>query len=576
VCNGEIDNYRELRVELEARGHRFRSRSDVEVIVHLYEEHGLEFAGRLRGMFAFALWDQRAKRLVLGRDRLGIKPLVFATDRRRLLFASEVKGLLAAGVDREVDLQALHHYLTLSYVPAPYTAFTHIRKLLPGHLLVVEGGHLRLERYWRLDYPPPVEGIRTGDYVAALRERLSDGVRSHLVSDVPVGVFLSGGLDSATVLAFMREHVSGSIKTFSVGFEESSFNELAHARATAKLFGTDHHELVVSPAITDTIPELIEAFDEPFADSSAIPLYYLSRFAREQVKVVLTGEGGDEVLGGYQTYVASKLARWYRQLPSPISRGLLPRVVRVLPVSHRRVSFDYKAKRFVHGALLPPDQAHLAWKQLLSEDAKAELYATNGNAHVPTTEFYGNVYAGCPTSSWLARQLHVDTALGLPDDMLTKVDRVTMAHSLEGRVPLLDHHLIEFMAGVPSHLKLHGMTTKYLLRRVMRGRLPRRVLRAGKRGFNVPLPGWLGTELRSFVGDVLSPGRVAASGLFRPDVVSRLVNEHLQRRADHSRTLWSLIVVEHWIQQHAAASRGIEAWARTGTANGAPEVRTRR
>jgi asparagine synthase (glutamine-hydrolysing) len=558
VCNGEIYNYRELRAELRARGHEFRTGSDIEVLVHLYEEHGLDFVTRLRGMFAFALWDQRAMRLVLGRDRLGIKPLVFTVDGNRLLFASEIKALVAAGVDREIDLQALHHYLTLGYIPTPYTAFRGMQKLLPGHLMIVEGGRTRLERYWRPDYPEPLDGIGTRDYAQSLLERLDDAVRSHLVSDVPVGVFLSGGLDSATVLSLMRNHERGQIKTFSVGFQEGSFNELAGARATAKRFGTQHHEVMVTSAITDTIPALIEAFDEPFADSSAIPLYHLSQFAREHVKVVLTGEGGDEVLAGYQTYVASKLARWYRQLPALLSRGLLPRLAGMLPVSHRRVSFDYKANRFSRGALLPPAEAHLWWKTLMSEDAKAELYATSARELVPTPEFYANIYAGCPSSDWLTRLLHVDGTLGLPDDMLAKVDRVTMAHSLEARVPLLDNLLLDFLASVPPDLKLRGRTTKYLLRRAMRGRLPRRIVRGKKRGFNVPLPGWLAKDLRAFVGDVLDPNRVAASGFFRPEVVSRLIDEHVHRRADHSRALWALIVFEHWTQQHAVAPRPVE------------------
>lgn len=564
VCNGEIYNFRELRTELQARGHQFRSGSDVEVLVHLYEDDGLNFVQRLRGMFAFALWDQRAKRLVLGRDRLGIKPLVFAVDDQRLVFASEIKALLVAGVARDIDLQALHHYLSLSYIPAPHTAFTHIHKLLPGHLLIAEGGRVRLERYWRLDYPRPVEGLRTRDYVEAFRERLDDAVHSHLVADVPVGVFLSGGLDSATVLALMREHVSGPIKTFSVGFRESSFSELGEAKATAARFETEHHEIVLSPESADTIPALIEAFDEPFADSSAVPLYYLSKFAREHVKVVLTGEGGDEVLAGYQTYAASKLASWYRSLPSPLAQRVLPRLARMLPVSHRRVSFDYKANRFVRGALLPPDRAHLSWKEILSEDAKNELYATRSDAFVPTHELHANLYAGCPSRSWLTRLLHVDTMLGLPDDMLTKVDRVTMAHSIEGRVPLLDHPLVEFLAGVPEELKLRGFTTKYLLRRAIRDKLPRRIVRGRKRGFNVPLPAWLATDLRAFVGDVLSPERVAARGLFRPAMVSRLIDEHAGRRADHSRTLWTLIVLEHWLERHAVAVRPLAGDAEAG------------
>jgi asparagine synthase (glutamine-hydrolysing) len=555
VCNGEIYNYRELAARLRARGHTFRTGSDVEVIVHLYEEHGVDGVRLLRGMFAFALWDARARRLVLGRDRLGIKPLHFATDGRRLLFGSELKAVLAGGFERELNLEALHHYLTLSYVPAPLTVYAGIHKLLPGHLLVVENGRLRLEQYWHLDHPPPVEGLSTAEHVDLLREHLSDAVRSHLVADVPIGVFLSGGLDSATVLSLMRDHETGPIKTFSVGFPEASFNELARARATATRYETEHHEMVIPSTVTDTIPALIEAFDEPFADSSAIPLYYLSRFAREHVKVVLSGEGGDEVFGGYQTYVASKLAHWYRQMPELLSRRLVPAVVERLPVSHRRVSFDYKAKRFVRGALATPARAHLSWKEIFTDEAKAELYARGADGLPPTADLFANVMAACPSADWLERLLYVDTQLGLPDDMLTKVDRVTMAHALEARVPLLDHLLVEFMAGVPSRLKLHGLTTKYLLRRAVRDRLPRSVLRGGKRGFNVPLPGWLAGDLRSFVGDTLAPARIAAGGLFRPGVVARLVDEHVGRRADHSRNLWALIVFEHWRRQQPSPAR---------------------
>jgi asparagine synthase (glutamine-hydrolysing) len=558
VCNGEIYNYRELAQALVSRGHRFRTGSDAEVLVHLYEEHGLDFVPHLRGMFAFALWDQRARRLVLGRDRLGIKPLHFATDGRRLVFASEIKALLAAGVDREINLQALHHYLTLSYVPAPYTLYRRIQKLLPGQILVAEGGTIRCDGYWHLDYETRPGDPPLRDEVEALRERLDDAVRSHLVSDVPVGVFLSGGLDSATVLSFMREHVTGPIKTFSVGFPDRSFNELARARATATRFETEHHEMVIPSSITDTVPALIEAFDEPFADSSAIPLYYLSRFAREHVKVVLSGEGGDEVFAGYQTYVASRLAHWYRQLPGPLARGMLPRLASHLPVSHRRVSFDYKAKRFVHGALLSPALAHLSWKEIFSDDAKAELYAAGADGYQSTGMLFTDAMASCPSTDWLTRLLHVDSVLGLPDDMLTKVDRVTMAHALEARVPLLDHLLVEFMAAIPSRLKLRGLRTKYLLRRAVRDRLPRTVLRGRKRGFNVPMPGWLADDLRTFLGDTLAPGRIAATGIFRPEVVSRLVDEHTRRVADHSRSLWTLIVFEHWIRHQPIPSGGAE------------------
>ena len=549
VCNGEIYNYRELAARLRARGHLFRTGSDVEVLVHLYEEHGLDFVRYLRGMFAFALWDQRARRLVLGRDRLGIKPLHFAVDGRRLMFASELKGLVAGGVKRELNFEALHHYLTLSYVPAPHTIYAGMQKLLPGHILVAEAGRVRLERYWRLDYSAAGrEEVPVGAYVEGLRTMLADSVRSHLVSDVPIGVFLSGGLDSASVLSLMRDQVTGPIKTFSVGFADASFNELARARATATRFGTEHHDMVLPSSVSDVVPTLIETFDEPFADSSAIPLYYLSRFAREHVKVVLSGEGGDEIFGGYETYVADKLARMYRGLPGFLSRSLIPSLVNRLPVSHRRVSFDYKAKRFVQGALLPLVEAHLSWKQIFSEEAKAELYA-DGSAGLPSTPaFFDNVAAGCASNDWLTRCLHIDANVGLPDDMLTKVDRVTMAHALEARVPLLDHQLVEYMASVPSELKLRGFRKKYLLKRAMHKKLPRKIIRGAKRGFNVPMPGWLARDLQEFVRDTLSPERIAANGVFRPEAVTRLIDEHTRQERDHSRNLWTLIVLEHWMR----------------------------
>jgi asparagine synthase (glutamine-hydrolysing) len=359
------------------------------------------------------------------------------------------------------------------------------------------------------------------------------------------------------VLSFMRDHVSGPIQTFSVGFADGSFNELARARVTAKRFDTEHHEMVLPPAVADVVPALVEAFDEPFADSSAIPVYYLARFARERVKVVLSGEGGDEIFGGYETYVASKLAHWYRQLPDPLARTVIPALVRRLPVSHRRLSFDYRAKRFVEGALLPAALAHLSWKQIFSDDAKSVLYA-RGNGHLATGALYTDIWAGCPSPDWLTRLMHVDTQLGLPDDMLAKVDRMTMAHALEARVPLLDHRLVEFMASVPSGLKLRGLRTKFLLRRAVHDRLPRAIVRGQKRGFNVPMPGWLAGDLRDFMRDTLAPGRIAASGVFRPDVVGRLVDEHTRLVADHSRNLWTLIVFEHWMRQQPRPAQGVE------------------
>jgi asparagine synthase (glutamine-hydrolysing) len=529
------------------------------VILHLYEDYELNFAAHLRGMFAFALWDARLRRLIIGRDRLGIKPLYFTADSRQLLFASELKALVAAGIDREPNLEALHHYLTLSYVPAPLTCYKRVHKLLPGHLLIADASGTQMDSYWRLEDAGEPDAVPLRERVDTLDTLLADAVRSHLVSDVPVGVFLSGGLDSATVLSYMRDQETGPISTFSVGFQDPSFNELARARATAKRFETDHHELVIPASIADTVPALIDAFDEPFADSSAIPVYFLSRFARQHVKVVLSGEGGDEIFGGYETYVASKLARWYRRLPALLSRRLIPNLVERLPVSHRRVSFDYKAKRFVRGALRGAAGSHLAWKELFSEDAKAELWAATNDGMPTTTRLWDDLHTGCPSTDWLARLLWVDLHLGLPDDMLTKVDRMSMAHSLEARVPLLDHPLVEYMATVPSALKLRRFTTKHLMRRAVRKRLPRTVLKGPKRGFNVPMPGWLAGDLRGFMTDTLSPQRITQTGIFQPAAVARLVAQHLARVADHSRALWALIVLEHWARRETGLGARTQA-----------------
>jgi asparagine synthase (glutamine-hydrolysing) len=549
VFNGEIYNFPELRTELAARGHVFATASDTEVIVHLYEEHGTGFVERLRGMFALAVWDARRRRLVLARDRLGIKPLYYAQTVKGLLFGSELKALLAAGLRRDVDRQALHDYLSLGYVPGPRTIFAGARKLPPAHLLICERGTVTVRPYWSLAYRP-APAWSDAEAAARLRDLLRDTVRRHLMSDVPLGVFLSGGVDSSTLVALMREIGGGPIRTFSIGFDEASYDELGVAREVARRFGTEHHELVVRPDAVDLVPALVRAFDEPFADSSAVPVYCVSRLAREHVTVVLSGEGGDEVFAGYDTYTAGRLAELYRRLPATLSRRLLPALVRRLPVSHRRVSFDYKAKRFVAGALRPPADAHYAWKEVFSEEAKAALYAPGAPAAAPSVRLYREAFAGCDAADALTRLQHVDQAIYLPDDILVKADRMTMANSLEGRVPFVDHPVVEFAASLPARLRLRGLTKKYVLKRALSGRLPERVLRGPKRGFNVPIPLWLAGELRDLVHDVLSDKRVREGGFFEPAAVTALVEEHERRRHDRSRQLWSLLVFTLWCEEY--------------------------
>jgi asparagine synthase (glutamine-hydrolysing) len=548
VCNGEIYNSAGLRSALEIRGHRFRTKSDVEVIAHLYEEEGTRLAERLEGMFAFALWDATRHRLVLGRDRLGIKPLYLAETNGRLLFGSEAKCLLVGGLEPRIDAQALHDYLTLGYVPDPATIYAGARQLPPGHVLIAEPGRrLRTERYWSLAGHVARRTRRpAAEWEGELVETLRAAVASHLMSDVPLGVFLSGGLDSGTIVSLMHELGTHPIRTFTIGFEEESFSELKLAREVATRYGTEHHELVVRPDAATLLPALVRHFDEPFADSTAIPVWYVSELARRHVKVVLCGEGGDEVLAGYETYRARRIASLYSRLPRLIGEHVVPGVVRRLPVSHRRVSFDFKAKRFVGGAYLPPAAGHLWWKTVLAEEAKTALYPHDGVPDVaPTLRLFEALWDEADGDD-LDRLQYIDSRLYLPADLLTKADRMSMAHSLEARVPFLDRAVVELGRRIPPRLRLRGLTTKHLLRRAMRGKLPAEITGGRKKGFNVPMSAWLCGGLREFARDALAPSRLRTQGLLDPAAVGRLLDQHERRQADWSHAIWTLLVLSVW------------------------------
>lgn len=548
VCNGEIYNAPALARELAGRGHHLRTRSDVEVIAHLYEEEGIDLAAKLDGMFAFALWDAKAHRLVLGRDRIGIKPLYVARLGDRLVWGSEAKCLLAGGLDPQLDVQSLHDYLTLGYVPGPASIFTGVRQLAPGHVLVVEPGkEPEMRQYWTLvGHVAPEERRSEAEWRDELVRTLRAAVESHLMSDVPLGVFLSGGLDSGSIVALMHELGVHPIRTFTIGFEEKSFSEAAEARAVAQRYATEHHELIVRPDAVTLLPRLVRSFDEPFADSSAIPVYHVSELARRHVKVVLSGEGGDEVLAGYETYRARRVAALYSRLPPMIGDRLVRAVVDRLPVSHAKVSFDYKAKRFVSGAYLRPAAGHLWWKTIMEDDVKAALYGDGVARGVEPTERLFDALFAESDGGELDRLQYIDAKLYLPADILVKVDRMTMLHSLEARVPFLDRGMMEFTRRIPPGLRLRGMTSKYLLRRAMADRLPATVVNGKKRGFNVPMPAWLAGNLRDFTRDVLSPQRVRRQGLFKPAAVERIVADHQARRRDFSRAIWTLLVLSVW------------------------------
>lgn len=568
VYNGEVYNFPQLRERLERAGHCFATHSDTETIVHLYEQEGDDFVHYLNGMFALAIWDERRQRLILARDQVGIKPLFYAELDDRLVFGSEIKAMLPAGLERRIDPLGLHDYLSLNYVPGPRTMFAAIRKLLPGHMLIFEAGsrQVTVKQYWDLPRPEAGSGpVKVSDDLENdLLDLLRQIVHDQMISDVPIGAFLSGGIDSSLVVALMSEASGQPVRTFSVGFEEESYSELPYARLIAERFKTNHHELIIKPRAHEVITAMADYFDEPFADSSAVAVYAVSDLAASHLKVVLSGDGGDEVFGGYYTYQADKLAALYRRLPRVIGAGLLPRLVDMLPTSHGKVSLDFKLKRFMAGGSLPPLPAHFAWKAFFSEEMKTELYrSANGNGYNsplrPSVALLQKYYDHYPAEDLINRLLYVDFKVQLVDDMLTKVDRMSMAHSLEVRVPLLDLRLVEFMARLPSDLKVRRLTLKYLLKRVAARVLPREILQRPKAGFHVPIPLWIKTDLKDMVDDYLSPRAIAEQGFFEPQVVQAMLEVHRRGRRDHSRNIWNLLMFSLWYERYVSQPAPITA-----------------
>jgi asparagine synthase (glutamine-hydrolysing) len=547
VLNGEIYNHDQLREDLRRRGHSFRTSADTEVLVHLYEDRGALLSSALRGMFAFAIWDSKRRRLVLSRDRFGIKPLYYRLAGGWLSFGSELKALMRQpGFDAEVDLRALEAYLAFNSIPGPLTIFSGTHKLLPGHTLVWEGGDIAIER-WARPAPVPAESERSegrGALAEELRERLRDSVRAHLIADVPVGVLLSGGIDSSGLVAIAAEESSEPVRTFSIGFEEGSFNELDRARLVAERYETDHHELVVRPDAVELLPSVVDAFDEPFADSSALPTYLVSKLAAQSVKVALSGEGGDELFGGYYTYVADLLADRLGG-PARLARPLIER----LPASSSKVSFDYKAKRFAAAAHLPPLERHHGWKEIFSADARAELLRPEARAPgFDPLDVYRRRHQETTGSDRLARLQDVDLGIYLVDDLLVKTDRASMAHSLEARVPFLDPAVADLALALPRRQKVSGMRKKVLLRRALAPLLPREIVRARKQGFSAPVGAWLRGPLTGFAREVLTPRRLQSQGYFEPAAVGRLLDDHLSGGRDLSRQIWGLLCFSLWLE----------------------------
>lgn len=554
VLNGEIYNFQRLRETLEAHGHRFRTHSDTETIVHAYEEWGDAFVDRLDGMFALAVWDESRQRLLLARDRAGIKPLYFATAGSTLVFGSELKAVLASGyVGRDLDYQVLAHYLALEYVPAPSSILQSVKRLEAGCTLVASTSGVQTSRYWDLDLSQsennPVQGS-IAEHAGTFYEVLRGAVKREMVSDVPVGVLLSGGLDSSAVALLMSEVSNHQVPSFSVSFSESSYDESRYARQVADHVGTKHYELPMRPDdLINTLPVLAGNIDEPFADPSIIPTYLISRFAREHVKVVLGGDGGDEMLAGYSTLQAHRIAPVYRSLPVWIRRGIVEPFVSRMPVSSRYLALDFLLGRFIRGADVPPYLQHQMWTgshygedltAILHPDIRSEI--DDSCFHQMLADVSGRSGARHP----LNRVLYQDFKLYMEGDILTKVDRASMATSLETRVPFLNVEVMTYLQKIPIDWKLRGFTRKYLLRKAMEGRLPASIIGRRKRGFSIPIAAWLNRELQPLVREYLAEERLDREGIFCGSEVSRLLDQHSRYVSNHAKRIWTILMFQLW------------------------------
>jgi len=559
--NGEIYNFRELRARLEGLGHRFATRSDTEAIVHAYEQYGPACVKELRGMFAFALWDQPRQTLLLARDRVGKKPLFYAEIDGQWVFASELQALLQhPGLAREVDWTALDDYLTYGYVPAPKTIFRGVHKLPPAHWLTLRlrpggsgGPEVHTERYWQLAYEPKLR-LSEEDAADGLLEVLREAVRLRMIADVPLGTLLSGGIDSSIVVALMSQLSDRPVKTFSIGFDDQQFNELPHARRVAERCGTEHHELIVRPNALEVLPTLVRHYGEPYADSSAIPTYYVAKLTREHVKVALNGDGGDECFAGYERYAGGLAADRYGRIPAAVRTAVIEPLSRLIPTSAPRRSRLRRVRRFLEVAGQPAPQRYLRWIGYFSAEGKAALYSS---------EFQERL-AGYQAESWLFgmwdqlvaagldpldRMLALDVESYLPNDLLVKMDIATMANSLEARSPFLDHEVMEFCARLPAGYKLRGMRLKHLLKKAGKRLLPPETLARRKMGFGVPVGNWMRGELRSWVEDLLLSPRALKRGYFQPEALRQFVWAHLDGRQDQSFQLWALLWLELWHQE---------------------------
>ncbi len=553
IYNGEIYNFLELREDLLRKGHKFNSKSDTEVIVHLYEEEGIDFITKLNGMFAFALWDNREKLLFLVRDQFGIKPLYYSVLKEGIIFASELKAILKYPyLKTEIDTESLCRYLIAEYVPSPYSIFKRVNKLKPGHLLKFHRGSSEVKQYWRLDLSVRNTDINLPGAIERLRELLEDSVKIRLVSDVPLGAFLSGGIDSSSVVYFMKDVHGARVKTFSISFDDPSFDESRYSKMVSAYLNTEHYDKrMTDEDMIEAIHVVFDFLDEPLGDASIIPTYLLSKFARDNVTVALSGDGGDELFAGYPTYYAHRFAETYsRVIPSFFHKNIIKRVADSLPVSFDNFSIDFKLKRFFNFARQPALRRNIFWLGSFTDYELKDLLLFPLNK----TEFYEeqekifNNYN--MINSTVEKMLMLDFFFYLQEDVLVKVDRASMACSLEVRIPFLDPRIVEFLWSLPLNFKLRGLRTKYLLKKAMDGLLPEAVLNRKKKGFGIPVAKWFAGKMRDMVLDTFGETRIKNDGFFNAEYIKNLLDEHFKKRIDHRKKLWTLFVFQHWLERY--------------------------
>ncbi len=550
IFNGEIYNFPELREILLQKGHTFSSNSDSEVIIHAYEEYGTGVLDKLRGMFAFALYDVKEKTLLLARDRIGIKPLYYYHKKgnQKLVFASEIKAIIEdKSIERKLSHQALYDYIGFEFVPAPATMFQDIYKIPAGHYLICRNGDITIKQYWDLDFAPKSPVLSYDESVEKLREMLDHAVKSHLISDVPLGVFLSGGLDSSTIVAMMRRHISGSLKTFTIGYEDKTFSELEYAAQVAEYFDTDHQVLMLDDIKPEYVEKTLYHLDEPMTDLSTVPLYLLCKQAREHVTVCLSGEGADESFAGYDRFKASKMNLLFRLMPGPVRKQIVGRMIAMLPDQSQKKGAVNMLKRFVEGANLPPEGHHLRWQYFSNEDQNSLLFNDQFKSQALFDPFrtIREYSERCNAGDRINKEIYLDMRYMMTDSVLMKVDKMSMASSLEVRVPLLDHVLVEFLASLPGDWKLKGLKTKYIFRSALKGLLPDNIVNRGKQGYSLPVKHLLRGDMKEYMVTLLNESPIIRENMHL-GFVNRLIKEHSDMVHNHNHVLWALINIAIW------------------------------